>query len=316
MDWSGEVTVSSPVRAVPRQTLAAGLHDGRALPFIQQEGTFWRGSLWNRVGGIDRSFRLAGDWDLWRRFAAEAGHVAIDAVTGSHRRHPGQLTADMGAYYNEVDDRLLGAKDISTVYRDYLEWWRPDKHADDRYAASIARRDLTGRWHLVEAESLPEPIRHKLLPYDGSWATVSGIDNPEGPFPEMGIETIGNWTIQKVAVLEIFSASAGRRRLSFELRGTVPGQNVDVSIDGIGVAKVELEGLFPLGETITVERKFAVGAVRLEIAVDRLLETPEGRSLGVLLSDIRWEEPPAPRSWVARAREALIGKLGLTHCHE
>ncbi|ODT12975.1 MAG: hypothetical protein ABS35_38885 [Kaistia sp. SCN 65-12] len=312
IDRSGEVIVSGSLTAVPRKTLAAGLNDGRTLPFIQQEGTFWRGALWNRVGGIDTKFRLAGDWDLWRRFAAEVDFVAIDAVTGSHRRHPGQLTAEMAAYYSEIDDRLLvSSNDSSIVHQGYLEWWRPNKPADDQYGAMIVQKNLAGRWRVIEPKSLPAPARHKLLPYDGSWAVVSGVDNPEGPFPEIGIDAICYWTIQKVAVLEIFSSSAGRRRLSFELRGMVPGQKVDVRIDGVTLVKGALKGALPKKKVLSVEWDFAAGPCRIELEVDRLLETSEGRSLGVLLSGMEWAPPSPSRAWLPRACRALAGQFGL-----
>ena len=83
--------------------LAGGLHDGRALAFVQQEGTFWRHSLWQQSGGISRSLRLAGDWDLWRRFALSAPLTKIHTVLGLHRRHAGQLSADVSSYHAELD---------------------------------------------------------------------------------------------------------------------------------------------------------------------------------------------------------------------
>ena len=88
----------------PTATLQAGLHDGRTLCFVMQEGTFWRAALWQQTGGFRTSLRQAGDWDLWRRFAAHAPYVTTDAVLAAHRRREAQLTADMGAYYREVDD--------------------------------------------------------------------------------------------------------------------------------------------------------------------------------------------------------------------
>src|SRR5450759_460892 len=83
--------------------LAAGDHDGRELPFVQQEGTFFRHSLWSIVGGLSRNYRLAGDWDLWRRFAAHAELIKFRCVLAVHRRHPGQLSEDMNSYYKEID---------------------------------------------------------------------------------------------------------------------------------------------------------------------------------------------------------------------
>lgn len=86
-----------------RHHLMLGRYDGRSRPFFQQEGTFWTEPLWSSVGGLNRSLRLAGDWDLWRRMAKHATVVTIRAVLAHHRRRPGQLSAEMGRYYAEVD---------------------------------------------------------------------------------------------------------------------------------------------------------------------------------------------------------------------
>src|SRR5450759_1826453 len=83
--------------------LVSGQHDGRFLPFVQQEGTFFRSSLWNLAGGVLQTFRLAGDWDLWRRFAMHAELIKLRCVLAVHRRHPGQLSNNMFNYYKEVD---------------------------------------------------------------------------------------------------------------------------------------------------------------------------------------------------------------------
>lgn len=51
------------------------LHDHN---FIPQPSTFWRRTLYDEVGGLDRSYNLAMDADLWGRFAeiTEPVHVA------------------------------------------------------------------------------------------------------------------------------------------------------------------------------------------------------------------------------------------------
>lgn len=83
--------------------LVAGEYDGRELPFVQQEGTFFRHSLWAIAGGVSQNFRLAGDWDLWRRFAVHAELIKLHCVLAVHRRHSGQLSDDMFSYYKEID---------------------------------------------------------------------------------------------------------------------------------------------------------------------------------------------------------------------
>lgn len=88
----------------PRRSLVAGLHDGRHLPFVQQEGCFWAASLWLEAGGrLDPSLRAAGDFELWRRFADHGDLVIVNSVLGCFRRHPGQISDDLVGYYREVD---------------------------------------------------------------------------------------------------------------------------------------------------------------------------------------------------------------------
>lgn len=107
LDHTGSIIGVSLPLTYSQPCMAAGLYDGRALPFVMQEGTFWCSGLWHAIGGaIDTRFRLAGDWDLWRRLAAHAPFVSVDSVLGFHRRRPGQLSSAMDKYYNEVETRL------------------------------------------------------------------------------------------------------------------------------------------------------------------------------------------------------------------
>jgi uncharacterized protein DUF7024/glycosyl transferase family 2 len=89
--------------AYSRRQLALGWYDGRGRRFLQQEGTFWKHSLWTQAGGLNRDLKLAGDWDLWRRMARETSVVTLRAVLATHRRRPGQLSAEMDSYWRELD---------------------------------------------------------------------------------------------------------------------------------------------------------------------------------------------------------------------
>ena len=61
--------------------------------FIPQETAFWRRRLWDRAGGIDESFHVAFDWDLFIRFHfAGARTVRLPRFLGAIRLHPGQKT--------------------------------------------------------------------------------------------------------------------------------------------------------------------------------------------------------------------------------
>jgi hypothetical protein len=99
--------------AYNRQDILDGLHDGRCLQFIQQEGSFWRNSLYQRVGGCNRRLRLAGDFDLWRRFAQYAEPLTVSKPLGSFRSRAGQLSSNIHNYYEEVERLCMPASRMS-----------------------------------------------------------------------------------------------------------------------------------------------------------------------------------------------------------
>lgn len=87
----------------PQAILAAGLADGIHWPFVQQESVFWRGHLWDKAGGLNTSLRLAGDWDLWVRFARLTPLVHVHRQLGAFHVRPGQQSENMESYRSEMD---------------------------------------------------------------------------------------------------------------------------------------------------------------------------------------------------------------------
>lgn len=73
--------------------------------FIQQESTFWRRSLWDRIGGaIDLDYRMAGDFYLWSRFFDHAELYALDVPIACFRRHRTQKSSmDFASYLAEAE---------------------------------------------------------------------------------------------------------------------------------------------------------------------------------------------------------------------
>lgn len=62
--------------------------------FLPQECTFWRRRIYEKVGGMDPSFRFALDWDLFLRFQrAGAKMVRLPYFMGGFRIHPEQKNA-------------------------------------------------------------------------------------------------------------------------------------------------------------------------------------------------------------------------------
>ncbi len=101
-DAIGNFTPGKPIPFI-RRDLVAGLHDGRSRGFVMQEGTFWRADLWRKVGGLDRRFEYAADWDLWRRLAQNAPLFALTFPLARFTKRVGQTSDNMEAYYKEID---------------------------------------------------------------------------------------------------------------------------------------------------------------------------------------------------------------------
>lgn len=77
-------------------------------PYIQQEGTFWRRSLWEKAGAYLRSdLQLAGDLELWTRFFRYAQLYTADAMLAGYRQHPRQKSASFLEEYNREAENIL-----------------------------------------------------------------------------------------------------------------------------------------------------------------------------------------------------------------
>jgi glycosyltransferase involved in cell wall biosynthesis len=100
--------------------------------YVPQETLFWRRRLWNKVGGIDESFRFAMDWDLLLRFQdAGANIVRLPRFLGAFRVHTSSKTvtvvSDVGAeemarLRERCHGREVSASEVAAAVRPYL--WR------------------------------------------------------------------------------------------------------------------------------------------------------------------------------------------------
>jgi Glycosyl transferase family 2 len=86
--------------------------DTLELPFgfIQQESTFWRRGLWEKVGGIRTQYKLAGDFDLWARFFQHADLWGCPIPLGGFRTQFQQRSANQTEYRKETKDALADAR--------------------------------------------------------------------------------------------------------------------------------------------------------------------------------------------------------------
>lgn len=76
---------------------------GQLLPFIEQESTFWRRALQERLDyQALAGMRYAGDYYLWKYFSEHADLCVVEAVLGGFRKHVGQLSENLDAYLAEI----------------------------------------------------------------------------------------------------------------------------------------------------------------------------------------------------------------------
>lgn len=81
--------------------------------YIQQESTYWRRNLWNKVGAtLNTKMKFAGDYDLWMRFFLYADLYTLTTLVGGFRNSSQyQLSVlNENSYYQEVlsiNDQIL-----------------------------------------------------------------------------------------------------------------------------------------------------------------------------------------------------------------
>ena len=90
-DWHGYCREISAIAGYSKEAFLDGyyspwLENHNYIGWIQQESTFWRRSLWSKVGSHLRTeFNFASDFDLWTRFYAHADLYGTLSPLGGFR---------------------------------------------------------------------------------------------------------------------------------------------------------------------------------------------------------------------------------------
>ncbi len=116
-DYRGALTPTAAVRGFSRQAFAEGYYAPRPdaergffheRGWIQSESTFWRRSLWEKVGGRFRTekFRYAAEFDLWARFSLHSEPYGTPCMLAGWRQREGQTATRGYNYANETAQSL------------------------------------------------------------------------------------------------------------------------------------------------------------------------------------------------------------------
>ena len=109
-DREGDIYRASLPLRFRNDFLQRGLYGRSALPFVQQESTFWRADLHARIPATFAQHRRAGDLWLWSHFARQLADqpypLAVASIhLGGWRLHDDHLAApdgDPGLYLDEA----------------------------------------------------------------------------------------------------------------------------------------------------------------------------------------------------------------------
>lgn len=104
--WQNDdnVFAVSDIQFYNQKWIQKGYYDNKIFRFIQQESTFWSKDLFDMANGYDliSSYRLAGDFALWRTFAKYEPLYSVNSVIGGFRVHAGQKSESSDAYLAEM----------------------------------------------------------------------------------------------------------------------------------------------------------------------------------------------------------------------
>lgn len=103
---------------------------GTKLPFIQQESTFWSSSLNELIDyNYLSSLKYAGDFYLWSQFSKAQELKIVESYLGGFRKHQGQMSENLTAYYTEMQQLVLPSSlsDLVLYCFDKCLWYLPSK---------------------------------------------------------------------------------------------------------------------------------------------------------------------------------------------
>ena len=86
-----------------QREIANGRYQSKMYGFLQQEGMFWKRTLYEKAGGLDVNYRYAGDFDLWCKFAKYEELYQTSIPLGVFMRRADSLSiGENDKYDNEV----------------------------------------------------------------------------------------------------------------------------------------------------------------------------------------------------------------------
>ena len=172
-DASGFLAGTNALPGFSRQAFLDGLYlptTAKKGYWLQQESTFWRRSLWDKVGAQIPKYDLAGDFALWTQFYEHANLVGLTYPLGGFRMIEGQRSEDHQAYLVqattalEIARKKMGWRSNQTPQAIYSPWsaipqlnrYLKTRHGyDGAYIQKQHPRSTNSTWEVIEKRFLP-----------------------------------------------------------------------------------------------------------------------------------------------------------------
>jgi len=144
-----EVIIANEVRPLASAAVKEGICEGQHWSFVQQEGVFFRNVVWRNID-VEKQFRTwryAGDWNLWRCMAQKFRLFQVDRPLGLFRVRAGQLSQQFRKEYEaEIEEAIPAGKRLASLRR--VAGSNADRSVivfrGENSAASFVTESLTG----------------------------------------------------------------------------------------------------------------------------------------------------------------------------
>lgn len=119
MNDQGEIYgMNNTIPTRPTNFIKNGWFRNKLFGYLQQEGMFWRKTVYDEIDGIDINYKLAADFDLWTRMANNAELISVGISLAIFRVHQNSRSkVFIQEYENEVS-RIVSLKQKAPfIYR-------------------------------------------------------------------------------------------------------------------------------------------------------------------------------------------------------
>jgi glycosyltransferase involved in cell wall biosynthesis len=130
LDSEGHCTGAGGLSSHPRRYIQNGWFNESAYGYLQQEGMFWRRSLYEKAGGLNLKYEQAADFDLWARMAKHAELVAVTVPLAAFRRRgTNRSISGRDRYLRDVQDATKNLPKIGAIKNRICRASMATKHA-------------------------------------------------------------------------------------------------------------------------------------------------------------------------------------------